>query len=47
MFDNIRKNKRESLFIVFVFIIVITLIIYYICMALDLGPLSIVVALTI
>ena len=47
MFDNIRKNKRESLFIVFVFIIVITLIIYYICMALDLGPLSIVIALTI
>ena len=45
MFDTIKKNKRESLFIVSIFIIVITLIIYYICMALDMGPISIVIAL--
>ena len=45
MFDTIKKNKRESSFIVSIFIIVITLIIYYICMALDMGPISIVIAL--
>ena len=45
MFETIKKNKRESLFIVSIFIIVITLIIYYICMALDMGPFSIVIAL--
>ena len=45
MFENIKKNKRESLFIVSIFIVVITLIIYYICNALDLGPISIVIAL--
>lgn len=45
MFDTIKKNKRESLFIISIFIIVITLIIYYICMALDMGPISIVIAL--
>ena len=45
MFENIRKNKIESGIIVSIFIIVITLIIYYICNALDLGPISIVIAL--
>ena len=45
MFDTIKKNKRESLFIVSIFIIVITLIVYYICMALDMGTISIVIAL--
>ena len=45
MFDTIKKNKRESLFIISIFVIVITLIIYYICMALDMGPISIVIAL--
>ena len=45
MFDTIKKNKRESFFIVSIFIIVITLIIYYICMALDMGPISIAIAL--
>ena len=44
MFNDIRKNKRESWFIVFLFVIVITLIIYYICMALDLGVFSIIIA---
>ena len=45
MFDSIRKNKLQSLFIVLMFVAIITLIIYYICMALDLGPISIVIAL--
>lgn len=45
MFEDIKKNKIESWVIVSLFIIVITLIIYYICMALDLGPISIVIAL--
>lgn len=45
MFNDIRKNKRESWFIVFLFVIVITLIMYYICMALDLGVFSIIIAL--
>ena len=47
MFDSIRKNKRDSILIVSLFILVITLIIYYICNALDLGPISIVIALVI
>lgn len=47
MFENIRKNKMQSMFIVSIFILVITLIIYYICHALDLGPISIVIALTV
>ena len=45
MFRNIRKNKIESGIIVAIFIIVITLIVYYICHALRLGSLSIVIAL--
>ena len=45
MFENIKKNKMESGIIVGIFIVVITLIIYYICHALDLGPISIVIAL--
>lgn len=45
MFDTIKKNKRESFFIISIFIIVITLIIYYICMALDMGSISIIIAL--
>ena len=45
MFETIKKNKSESFFIVSIFIIVITLIIYYICNALDMGPISIVIAL--
>jgi len=45
MFNSIKKNKRKTAFIVFTFILVITLIIYYICYALDLGPLSIIIAL--
>lgn len=45
MFENIKKNKIESGVIVSIFIIVITLIVYYICNALNLGTFSIVIAL--
>ena len=45
MFESIKKNKIESGIIVSIFIIVITLIVYYICNALNLGPISIVIAL--
>lgn len=47
MFESIKKNKFESGVIVCIFIIVITLIVYYICHALDLGAFSIVIALII
>ena len=45
MFATSKKNKIESGIIVGIFILVITLIVYYICNALDLGSLSIVIAL--
>lgn len=45
MFENIKKNKIESGIIVSIFIIAITLIVYYICNALNLGIVSIVIAL--
>ena len=45
MFENIRKNKIESGIIVSIFILAITLIVYYICNALKLGTFSIVIAL--
>ena len=45
MFENIKKNKIESGVIISIFIIVITLIVYYICNALRLGTLSIMIAL--
>ena len=45
MFESVRKNKFESGIIVAIFIVVITLIVYYICHALNLGTLSIVIAL--
>lgn len=45
MFETIRKNKIESGVIVAIFIIVITLIVYYICNALKLGAFSIIFAL--
>ena len=45
MFENIKKNKIESGVIISIFIIVITLIVYYICHALKLGTVSIVIAL--
>ncbi len=45
MYEDIRSNKIKSGVIISLFIIVITLIIYYICMAFDLGIFSIVFAL--
>lgn len=46
MFEDIKKNKVKSGFIVSIFILMITLIIYYICMALDFsGPMAIFIAL--
>ena len=45
MFESSKKNKLESGAIIGIFILVITLIVYYICNALDLGSLSIVIAL--
>ena len=45
MFETIRKNKIESGVIIVIFIIVVTLIVYYICNALELGAFSIIFAL--
>ena len=45
MFEDIQKNKIKSWIIVFAFLLIISLIIYYICMALDLGPMSIFIAM--
>lgn len=46
MFRTSKKNKFESGIIISIFIVVITLIVYYICNALELGNLSIIIALT-
>lgn len=45
MFENTKKNKFESGLIIGIFILVITLIVYYVCNALELGSFSIVIAL--
>lgn len=45
MFEDIKKNKIKSWFIVLLFLVFISLIVYYICMALDLGAMSIVIAM--
>jgi len=45
MYEDIRSNKIKTGVIISIFIVVITLILYYICMAFDLGPFSIVFAL--
>lgn len=45
MYEDIRSNKIRTGVIVSIFIIVVSLIIYYICMAFDLGIVSIVIAL--
>lgn len=45
MFEDIQKNKIKSGAIVSIFVLLITLIIYYICMAFDLGAFSIIIAL--
>lgn len=45
MFEDIKRNKIKTGFIISIFIILITLIVYYICMAFDLGTFSIIIAL--
>ena len=45
MFEDIEKNKIKSIFIVFLFLAFISVIVYYICMALNLGEMSIIIAL--
>lgn len=47
MFKDVKKNKIESSIIIAIFILAITLIVYYICHALRLGNLSIFFALTV
>lgn len=45
MFEDIKRNKIKSWLIIFAFLVIISLIIYYICMALELGPVSIFIAM--
>jgi len=45
MYEDIKKNKFKSGLIVSIFLVAIALIVYYICMAFDLGELSILIAL--
>ena len=45
MYEDIRNNKIKTGVIVAIFLVVITLIVYYICMAFDLGYMSIVIAM--
>lgn len=45
MFEDVRRNKIKTGFIVSIFILLVTLIIYYICIAFDLGSASIIIAL--
>lgn len=45
MYSDIRNNKIKTGVIVAIFLVVITLIVYYVCMAFDLGTMSIVIAM--
>lgn len=45
MFEDIKRNKIKTGAIVGVFLLIITLIVYFVCMAFDLGSVSIVIAL--
>ena len=45
MFEDVRRNKMKTGFIVSLFIILVTLIVYYICIAFDFGSASIVIAM--
>lgn len=47
MFEDIKRNKIKTGVIISIFILLITLIVYYICMAFDLGTVSIVIALAV
>ncbi len=44
MFQDIKKNKIKSGLIISIYILLITFIIYYVCMYFDLGFISIVIA---
>lgn len=46
MYEDIKKNKFKTGVIISIFLVVIALIVYYICMAFDLGAFSIVIAMT-
>lgn len=46
MFEDIKRNKMKSWFIVLLFLVFISFIVYYICMTLDLGEMSIIIAVT-
>ena len=45
MYEDIRNNKIKTGVIVSIFLVLITLIVYYVCMAFDLGEFSIAIAL--
>lgn len=45
MYEDIKNNKFKSNIVVFGFVLMVTLIIYFVCMAFDLGTFSIVFAL--
>ena len=45
MFEDIKRNKMKSWFIILLFLVFISFIVYYICMALDLGEMSIIIAM--
>ena len=45
MYEDIRNNKIKTGVIIAIFLVVITLIVYYVCMAFDLGEFSIVIAM--
>lgn len=45
MYEDIKRNKLKTGVIVSIFLVVITLIVYYICMAFDLGYFSIIIAM--
>ena len=45
MYEDIKKNKFRTGVIISIFLVVISLIVYYICMAFDLGGFSIVIAM--
>ncbi len=47
MFQDIKKNKIKTGFIISIFILIITLIVYYVCMAFDFGVYSIFFAFVI
>ncbi len=45
MYEDINKNKMKTSVVIFVFLTMITLILYYLCYAFDMGPYSIIIAL--